>query len=69
MAGQNGRQNGNFVRTNGHLGGTLSVDLSLLRALRVIALCCCPYRHYEIFEFATILEIALCNRASGNKNY
>ena len=27
VAGQNGRQNGNFVRTNGHLGGTLLVDL------------------------------------------
>lgn len=66
-------QNGNFVRTNGHLGGTLSVDLLLHRALRVrkmiVALCCCPHRHYKIFEFATILERALCNIASGNKNY
>ena len=41
VAGQNGRQNGNFVRTNGHLGGTLLLDLSLLRALRVTKNNCC----------------------------
>ena len=41
VAGQNGRKNGNFVRTNGHLGGTLLVDLSLLRAVRVTKNNCC----------------------------
>ena len=70
VACQNDRQNGNFLWTNVHLSRTLSVDLPLFRALRVgkiiVALCCCPYRHY-IFEFATILERAPYNIAPGNK--
>jgi len=60
VAGQNGRKNGNFVRTNGHLGGTLSVDLSLLRALRVRKENCCFNRRlYAVVHTDTTKYLSL----------